>query len=282
MKQLFTLLLTLTALNAFAQKSIVICGEAYQYMGHQSSVTVLSSARQPVGAEFEYLARIPVELNDKFYSKIPLVKPRLIVIHYMGSSNIVYAYPGDSIHVSFKELNKADTIRSMMMTFTYKELWHYSGSDSARIAFFETIQKKTGQIDNPPFKMDITQPGFLADYKARVIAVYNRRLGLLDSLAKEFQFKNDFKLQAANEIRGEYISDLLYLSLFPELWNKYPAGYNDEIEHENFSWDKVKDSRSYRSALYTSYEKLFVIFFILKHYLLFISQKSTRRAIPFH
>jgi len=250
MKQLLGLLLVLTTFTLSAQKSIIVCGDAYQ-IERPTTVTVLSCTRQAVGAEFVHLADMSINLNDKFYQKIVLEKPRLIMIHYLGSANIVYAYPGDSIHISFTKLSKPDTIKSMAMTFINKEDWHYSGNDSGRIAFFETIVKKTGITDNPPFKMDITEPGFLAAYKNRVNGIYKQRLSMLDSLSAEYHFKNDFKKVATDEIRGEYLSSLMNLTFIHELWNEFPAGYFDDVEHEDITWEKAKDTRMYRSMLYT-------------------------------
>ncbi len=251
MKYLLCCLVCFLSLDAIAQQPVTIAGEAYEYNGRKLVMAVLSAIKKPVGDEFDYLAHIPLDGQNNFNYKLPINKPRFLIIHYGNISNPVYVYPGDSLHIHFTYADKADTIKTMMFTRTSSEHWHYSGSDTGRMAFFENLQNETGRMDGePPFKMDFKDPNFLENYKTKVKDIYQKRMAFLAASAKKYNFKEDFKTAAANEIRGEYIDDLMSVVFLSELWDKYPLGYFDEVEHENITWDKVKDSKAYNQLLY--------------------------------
>jgi thiol-disulfide isomerase/thioredoxin len=239
-------------LSAHGQQTVTISGEAYAPDGRPRNVSVLTCMKNPVGDEFIYLAHIPVGLNNTFHYKLPLAKPMLIRIHYWGGkSNIVYVVPGDSIHIVFEEREKADTFKNMMMTFNYKERDYYSGSDSARIAFFQHLQDKTGMLDEPPFRMPVDSPGFFALYKHKVAELYKIRLAFFKQQDSLYHFSADFKTVVANELMGQYIGNLMYLSFFSKLDRTFPKGYFDEVDNYEVTWDKFKNSQANNILCYT-------------------------------
>src|SRR5476651_147942 len=114
MKQLAFICLLFIGIPAFCQQMVTIAGEAYLPSARPWAVSVISPSRNPVGDEWEHFGTIPVKLNNTFNGRIRIEKPQFITIHYLGHINlIVYAIPGDSIHVNFKELSKPDMVHTL-------------------------------------------------------------------------------------------------------------------------------------------------------------------------
>jgi len=245
MKYLLIICLLFAGTLAFCQQTITVAGEAYLPDARPWVISVISPFKKAVGNEWVHFAAIPVKLDNTFNGKIKLDKAQFIEIHYLGHINlIVYAVPGDSIHVNFKLLSKPEIVKTFGITRSYGERARLSGSDTARIAFFQTLKDRTGSIEEPPFSMRMDTADFYMAFKAKVTAVYKQRLKILEEEAAIHHFSADFEKAAANEIQGEYIANLMFPSFGAELWGKIPPGYFKEVDDYDLTWDKFKNSRS--------------------------------------
>jgi len=251
-KYLFLIYLLITGLSAaYSQGVVTISGEAYLPNGRPANVTVLSALKNPIGDSFFTLASIPVKLNSTFTHQLIVKEAQFIVIHFLGHSNLlVYAVPGDSIHVSFEELQKAYAIKTLWATNYRSERTHLSGSDNPRMAFFEMLENKTGYLEGPPFSIPRDTSDFYTNYKNKVIQTYQQRLKILDVEASLHHFTNDFKTAVANELNGEFIADLMFPTFDSENLIGTPQGYFNEVNNYQPTWKEFKNSKANSMAAY--------------------------------
>src|ERR1700742_4318034 len=143
LKLMLSYCLLLIAATAFSQPAVTICGEAY-VPGRPVNVTIMSPLKNPVGNEFVYLAKIPVNLNNTFQYKLQINKPQFIEVKFAGEANIIYVVPGDSVHIKFEELGKPVKKQSLWVIIGVKEKVYVSGNDPTRLGFFYSLEDQTG------------------------------------------------------------------------------------------------------------------------------------------
>jgi hypothetical protein len=240
-----TILFLSLNLTAFGQQAVTISGEAYLASGTPQTVHVLSPLKNPAGDKFVSLAEIPVELNNLFHYKLKIDKPQLIEVTYVGHVNVlVYAAPGDSIHIKFEQLFKPDVVKTLWATNNYKERAWISGSDPARLTFFQMLKDRTGYLEEPPFSIPNDTANFYSVYKAKAKEVYQTRLKILNDEANIHHFSSDFIAAAENEIKGQYMTNLIFPTFDSKNLKNAPAGYFDEVNNYNLTWDEFRNSRA--------------------------------------
>jgi len=98
--------------------------------------------------------------------------------------------------------------------------------------------------------MPMDTPDFFMVYKAKITALYQSRLKILENEASIHHFSPDFKRAAANEIQGEYIAGLMFPSFGSDIWSKIPPGYFKEVDDYKFTWDGFHNSPANLQAAY--------------------------------
>lgn len=244
-------LLAIAQFKIYAQKPVLICGDAFAFQGKFYRVVVLNSLKKPVGDEFIYLAQIPVDSSLHFRYQLAIKKPEIITVRYMSKRQCVYVCPGDSVHLTFTKTDKPDTVQIAQTIWHYPFTQHnaFSGNETPRLRFFQMLEEKTGLLECPPIKFSKDTIGDLRRFKDEVDREYNLRLKLLAEETAAYHYSTDFAAAARAEIRGLFLESLLQPVFLKFNWAKYP-GFFDEISNEDITWEKIKSAPSYPAFTY--------------------------------
>lgn len=251
MKQKLTLftLFILLYLSISAQ-FITVTGTLYHPNASLQTLLISQIIRNPVDNSFNHLYEFIPDKKLAFKSKVFLEEPGLYWLNYGGKATKIFLSPGDSINIIYSKLAKVDTIITAGGYETSKTKLVLGGNNIQQLTFFDSLEKKTGNFVGKDYNIDFSSDGWEMKYKDSIKLTYENRVNYLKKYSTDYHLSKEFLEVAKIEIDANYLSALI-AAVYHEEKTKFPADYFEEIDNENFTWNKYKKSNTYSAMVYT-------------------------------
>ncbi len=190
---------------------------------------------------------IPIDSTHHFAKFVKISSPS---IAYFKCTDYVEAYvqPGDTIDLIIKKLPaskyKFDGVIKMPIDYEAIITGNHDYTN-----FFTRLERETGSMNNVPYSNgeDLS----VEEKNKRERELYDKRMLILNEFtANHTALPSQFINSAGNEIRGKYLSSLMF-PLTDKV--KIPAIFWDDIRKEDFTWQKVSASQYLMMAAYLYY-----------------------------
>ncbi|MEO8768472.1 MAG: TlpA disulfide reductase family protein [Ferruginibacter sp.] len=249
-KKIVLILFTVLSRVVTDAQNLVITGNLYPPKVPSQTLLISEQIRNPIDNSFSHIYEYIPGKNLSFNAKIYLPSPALYWLNYGGKAKKVFLSPNDSINIVYIKTNNVDTIITADGFETSNTRLILSGNNVQQFTFFDSLENKTGNFVGKRYNVDFTSPGWENIYKDSIKLTYDNRMAYLEKYAGNYHLSNEFINTARIEIKATYLSALI-AAVYHEEKTKFPTGYFDEIDKENFTWDKYKISNSYATAVYT-------------------------------
>lgn len=245
MKKYITLIKCLLFINISYSQSAIIKGTAYQIPGKNIKLNIFSAVRNPIEQTYDVLYEIELNANYSFEKIINIKQPTLLFVSYGELSKRIFLEPNDTLIIDITNSNFTKKNNTITKLSELKEKIKFSGSSIYRYNFYDSLESKTENLDDG-FGQELPKlkDSFELKEKEKISVEY------LDFFLKKYNLDTTFYKSALSEIHGTYL-DRLTTTLFSLKAENFNNEYYNDIETENFTYEKMVNSRKYFLAIYS-------------------------------
>lgn len=242
MKRFLLLFLLIASGKSFCQTAFLY-GSAYRLKGKKIKVNIFPALRDPVIQTYIPVKEFAVNPANHFSGAFYISQPGIFSVSYGESGKQLIIYPGDSINLVIKHLEKEkEIITDQFITKQVAESMKIVSKNISRITFFDSLELYTGHLEIAPF-ISSNDPNASHD-------LFIKRLDFLKVYFEKYKLDCAFYTLAYNEIKGFYLSNLVWQGVFSGKFCD-SSNYYSDLFHDDFEWHKVSHSRSYAGAIYS-------------------------------